>query len=300
MNIDDLRASPTNLPRIGADNLFRQGTITASSGTGRYAVDWRADRVWTPDAGTETLTVVLATATDADYLFLAFHNLADISGSIKLERWTGSAWATVVAAISPTDNEPVWRSFDADPATQWRVTVTGTSQPVIGVLSIGVAIELQEGIQPGWTPPQYAHDDDVIDSVSEDGVLIGRTILRRPAKTRLSTVDISDDWMRTYWRPNRERLIRLPWGLCWSPETADGGAALAWTDGVPQPDSYSRPGFQRIQWDLRMIFERDVSTADTVNESCPDCFPGFLTLDPSTVTVPLYLSIENAEHRVET
>ena len=122
MNILDTSTGATNLPRIGADNLFRRGVITASAGTGRYAVDWRADRVWAPGDGTQTIEVEVGVAESVNYLFAAFHNFDVEETTIALQRWTGSTWATVVAAITATDNEPIWRSFNAQSSTKWTTS----------------------------------------------------------------------------------------------------------------------------------------------------------------------------------
>ena len=109
----------------------------------------------------------------------------------------------------------------------------------------------------------------MVDSVSEDGLLIARTLHRRPDETTLTLAPLDDDWMRAYWRPARERLIRQPWALAWSPLSADRGAALAWTDGMPPPDRYRETGLMTVSWPLRMLDRRDVSASDTVQEVPP-------------------------------
>ena len=270
----DLRASPSPMPRIGADNLFRRGTITASAGTGRYAVDWRADRVWAPGDGVQTLTVILDEPLPADYCFLALHNLGadDQAATLSVQRWTGSAWATVCGPIAPDDGGAIWRSFDAAPATSWRIVLDSpaSATPAIAILSLGQALELSQGIQPGWAPPIFAASADVVDSTSEDGLLLARSLHRRPDETRLDLAPLDDAWMRDHWRPVRERLIRQPFGLAWSPHAADAGTALAWTDGMPPADTYSHPGYMRIAWPLRMIERRNVAASDTVQEAPPE------------------------------
>jgi hypothetical protein len=267
----DLRASPSPLPRIGADNLLRRGTITASGGIGAHACDYRLDRAWQPGAGTQTLTVVLASAAPCDYFFLALHNLGtdDAAGSVSVQRWTGSAWLTVLAALSPADGGAIWRSFDGGSSAQWRITlVTAAGKvPSIACLSIGQALVLEEGILPGWSPPALATGGETIDSLSEDGYLIGRTLRQRPAETVLALPPVSDAWVRAHWQPVRQRLIRQPWALAWSPHAADGGTALAWAASMPPPDVYDRYGFIRIAWPIRMIERRDTSVIDQVVEA---------------------------------
>lgn len=282
--------APSNYPRIGADNVFRRGTITASAGTGKYAVDWRADRVWAPGAGAQTLTVELAAAAPADYAFLAMHNLGTIGASVAIQRLSGS-WATV-STFSPTDDSPIWASFASASSTQWRVVITspaGTA-PAIAVLSVGAALVLDEGLRPGWSPTIFAGSSDVIDSVSEDGLLIARSLRRRPDTATMTISDVAETWMHTVWRPVRDRLIRQPWALCWSPLEAHGDCALCWTDGMPSPDTYSSPGQMSIGWRIKMAAERDVSALDTVQDDPPP-----LPVLIASITLPADLWLTSAE-----
>lgn len=271
----DLRAHPSNMPRIGAQNLLREGIISASAGTARYAADWRADRVWAPGDGVQTLFVALDDPTPVDYLFIAFHNLNDTATSLFLQRWTGSAWALVLSLNAPPDNAAIWRSFDAEDASAWRLVLNSPSAgegdplPAIAIISLGRALILDGDIQPGWSPPIFAAAGDVVDSVSADGLLLSRTLQRRPDETSLDLALTDDDWMRAHWRPIRERLIRQPFALCWTPQTPAQGCALAWTDGMPPPDRYRETGLMQIAWPLRMLDRRDVAASDTVQEEPP-------------------------------
>jgi hypothetical protein len=265
--VSDLRTSPTNLPRILARNLFREGTITASSGTGRYAVDWRVDRRWEPGVtGASTLEVLLDASTAADCMAVLMHNLDEAGATVKAQYFNGS-WQDCHAAVTPTDNGPIFVSFNSVSSTRFRIVIDAAdANPVAAVVAIGPGIFFEDGIQPGWTPPGYASQDEIIDSLSEDGILVGRQLLKRPERTQLDLAHVDDAWMRTYWKPNRERLIRYPWILAWSPLTDDEGAALVWTDGVPPPDAYEMHGFQKISWPLLMLSAYDVADGETVQE----------------------------------
>jgi hypothetical protein len=271
--------APSNYPRIGADNIFRRGTITASTGTGKHAVDWRADRSWSPVDGVQTLEVELAAPAVVDYLFLAVHNLGTIGSVITFQRFAG-AWVTA-ATIAPGDDTPIWCSIDSLPSAKWRIIVASpaSTQPAIAVLSAGQAMVLEEGLRPGWSPPIFAASSDVVDSVSENGVLIARSLRRRPDTALMTISDMSETWMHTVWRPVRDRLIRQPWALCWSPLEPHGDCALCWTDGMPSSDDYSSPGLMAISWRLKMITSRDVSTLDQATEVPPPPPPP----DPSEI-----------------
>ena len=263
-----INASPvSDLPRIGADNAFRKGTISATSGTARYAVDWRADRVWAPGEGTHTITAVCDDPVECDYAFIAFHNWTGME--ITIQALIGS-WTTV-ASFTPVDDGPVWVNFAPASSPQWRVTVAaGDVEAAIAILSVGKSLALEQGMQSGWSPVELSGSSEVVDAVSEDGVLVARTLRRRPSKARMSLSNVSEAWMHSVWAPVRDRLIRQPWALSWSPNEPHARSCLAWTDGAPHADSYSGPGLLSVSWNICMVDRRDVSALDTPQEAPPE------------------------------
>lgn len=253
MTAYDYRTTPTPMPRIGAANIFADGTLTVSAGTGSACVDWRMDNVWISGTGEQTIAVALSGTTAADYVFIAGHNLA--GGSFKFQRWTGSAWADIFDPISVANNNPIWVSFQTQLSTNYRLVInpaTGVTGRV-AILAAGVALELEQGLQDGFSLPGASMSSDAIDSVSESGYLIGRTLLDRPDSTTIEFAPFSRGWYVANILPLRKRLIQKPWAFAWNPGQVDAGSTLAWCDGVPGPDAYS--GLKRIKmsWKINML-----------------------------------------------
>jgi hypothetical protein len=260
INVDPV----SDLPRIGAHNVFLDGLIITSSGVGAFAVDWRVDRAWVPDPSIDgtvsSIEVHLDSPVECDYAFLAFHNLQ--GGMVSIQVYDGTAWTIIASAVPPSDGSSMWFNFDAVSGVRWAVVVDYAvgQTPSMAILSIGKSLELDQGLQPGWSPIGLADASDVIDVTSEGGVLVARAFRRRPEKATMDLVNVHETWAHTTWQGYRERLIRQPWALMWSPNEDHGRTCLAWTEGSPNPDRYSAPGFLTISWLINMANGYDIST----------------------------------------
>ena len=231
--------SVPNAPIIAYRNLLREGTL-AGGGTPAHAVDWRLDRSWQPSVTSAMLECTLPTAQPAESLAIAGHNLA--GGTVTLRAWTGSAFVDTVT-IEPTDASCVLTTFPAVNASRWQIDIQGTQPIALAVLFVGPVLALESGLRQGFVPPLFSQQAEILDTTSQEGVPLGRSIRRQPGKTTINVTDLDDGWMRSHWLPFRDHSLRYPFFLQWNPEGYPNEAALCWADGAPAANAYTRPGF---------------------------------------------------------
>ena len=194
----------TSAARIGYQNLLESGTVTASSENASYPVenayDWLTFDYFRPAAGgTVNIDLTLGSAAPADYFAFFSQDLPSVSGTIKLQYWDGSAYQDCFSAITPTDNTPQMVSFTSQSSTKWRVVVTSSGVFNIGCISFGAQLVLERGMYIGWTPPTFGRATKLINSVSDGGSFLGRSVLVSGIRSSIEIRYASDSWMRTNW-----------------------------------------------------------------------------------------------------
>ena len=235
--------SVPNPPLIGYHNLLRDPTasVSASAGNAAWAVDWRLDRAWQPDSDIATLEATLPSPVTADYVGLCGHNLG--GGSLHLRAWDGSAFAPIVT-ITPAGPTCHMTPFPAVTTDRWQIEVITAGDPaILAVLAVGLALPLDSGLRQGFVPPPFTEQAEVIDTTSQEGLPLGRTVRRTPGRLTLNVTDLDAEWMRTHWLPLRRHARDLPFFLLWNPTQWPDEAALCWAEGEPSPNAYTQAGY---------------------------------------------------------
>jgi hypothetical protein len=192
--------------RVCYSNLLENGTVSASSENASYPVanayDWVTGDYFRPAAtGTIYITLSLVSPASADYFAFYDQDVWRYSGSLKLQYWDGAAWADASATVSPTDNSPQVVFFTPQTSTQWRVAITCGTIFNLGSVSFGEYQGLPLGMYLNWTPPVLARNNTAINSVSELGSFLGRSLLARGVRTSLNLQGAPDAWVRSDWLP---------------------------------------------------------------------------------------------------
>lgn len=244
---------------IGYNNLIEHAdsAITVTSEATGYekenAYDWLTSDWWkAAAAGTVYYTIDLGSAKAVDYFGLAAHNLPDNSGTIELEYSSTGAWAgeevTAVSTITPSDNAPIFRVFTSATMRYWRFKIVATTNAnLIGVLSLGVRLELPSEIPLNFTPPSLARDHSIANNVAEKGAFLGRTLERNGYELDLKQNFVTPSWIRTYWEPLADHVDTKPFFFSWDYENYPDEAVLAWADKMLPKPSYSHANFMKFQ-----------------------------------------------------
>lgn len=226
-------------PIIGYDNLLTQGTVTANGSNGANAYDWMQDDVWTTAAATGTIESDMGTSTACDYWAISTHTCATRSCTVKMQYWTGAAYADIAGssrALTGTD-VTVFVPFSKTFATKFQMVITtdGTAATV-GVVSFGARTELQYGIKPSYAPPRFARRDEIYNNISQGGKFLGRSLVRTGVTGTLNMTDIPEGYMRTDIDPFITASRTQGWFLLWNPADYPDEAAYCWTTGTPMPE----------------------------------------------------------------
>lgn len=184
--IDRTEVSTDKSPVILWDNLFTQGTLSASSeatdGEKENATDENTFDYWTPSSLPANLTVTLGSATTAAYAGIAAHNLGTNGNTLSVEYNDGVDWVEL-ASITPSDDTTIMLAFDETSSDQFRFYISGGTAPSIGVAFIGDGLRFDSGILPGYTPLYMSDNVELLKSQSLDGQFITNRVNRRGANS---------------------------------------------------------------------------------------------------------------------
>lgn len=246
--------------RIAYENLLENGVVGASNEDLDYPVqnafDWRTSDYFRPAIpGTVIIELDLAAADSADYFAFYGHDLYAHGGTIKLQYWNGSSYVDCFAAVKPADNSPRLISFTSRTSDYWRVVITCTSVFSIAVISFGTMLPLEQGMYMGWTPPQFGRATQVIDSMSDGGAFLGRSVISNGVRSSIMINHASDAWMRASWLPFVRHAELKPFFFVPNIVTYPLECVFAMTEGdIPAP-AQSAYGFMSVSMSIRGMVE---------------------------------------------
>lgn len=227
------------LPIIGYDNLLTKTgvTVTANGSNGANAYDWLQDDVWTTAGATGTLEASFAGNVSCDYYAISTHTLGTRSCTVKMQYWTGAAYADVSGSSRAlTSNDCVFVCFSKHTATKFQLHITTDgSAATCAVISFGVRLEMDEGLQLGYTPPRFARRDVLYNNMSHSGKFIGRSLIRTGIMGDMNIRNVDEDWMRVNVDPFITASRTQGWFLLWNPVERPTEAAYCWTTETPRP-----------------------------------------------------------------
>jgi len=190
----------------------QSGTVTASS----TATGYTASAVSTPLTYTgwkgaslpDTIENDYGSSKTIDYIACYVRDIGT-SATIEPEYWNGSAWVSFGAAVSITKAGPyAWMKLTGVSTAKTRLSVTGTTSPVIAFICSGAATAFPCGIPPGFAPASLNQDDEFTNTFSEGGQILGSQKLRSSAKQSVSMDAISPSWVTTNWPTVRGLMNR--------------------------------------------------------------------------------------------
>lgn len=176
-------------PTILWDNILESSTVTFSSETlGQEATNTlsrNTNDYWKPTSLPATITYDLPSSVGASYLGVASHNLNTCGCTVSLQTYNGSTWDTIFS-ITPDSNKVFFVPFNYQENDMWRLSITGTSSPSIGVVYLGKAIQFETGILPAYTPMYMAEDIELMTSSTITGQHMKNRVQRRGLSTSFS------------------------------------------------------------------------------------------------------------------
>lgn len=217
---------------------------------------WRAANA----TGTKYLTVDLE-GTDAhavDGWGIAGHNLGTVGATITPQySLNGSDWTDLDDAVAPTGTEAIFRIVDSVNAKHVRLKIESCSDtPQVALLYFGPVLQLR-GMEPGFVPPTLSREAELLNNDSEDGVLLGRSVLSVKGKCTIAMTMLDPQWVRDYWRPFMRHYERKPFLFAWDASAYPDEVAYCYTepgrrDSRPE---YEDTLYMRLSLPVIAIFE---------------------------------------------
>lgn len=232
---------------IGYQNYLDEN-LTASDDPAAAPVancyDWLLFDYWQPAAATShTLDVDIgAGATNPDYFaFYSSDLYLQAGATVKIYAGASAPATNLIATITPTTRGPKMKLFSAGGFRYWRMTfaTTASYSPKIQLAALGVSLELERGVMPGFTPAALGSRNVPVNSVSRTGLFLGRSLEIAAVDFSLPLTVLSAAWIRANWPALLAHLEQYPFWIMPEPDSYDGEAVLAWTKGAIKAPAYS-------------------------------------------------------------
>ena len=227
-------AIPLSYPRILYDDVWRAGTVTASTEAAGFEAANVADGLtwdyWRPTALPATIEVECAAAADVDYALLAAHTLGSGECTVQGQYHDGSDWVDLFEAYAPGTDRVLAFLFTQATASRFRFVIDGgETMPSIGIAMMGKALAMQRGVTLNHRPVTLSRRTVARPQISEGGQLLGRSIAREGVQTEIEFTNLEAGWLRAYFEPFIESARVHPFGWVWHPIGYPAEVALLWT-----------------------------------------------------------------------
>lgn len=206
------------------------------------AFDWKTFDGWKAGAAGEVFyTIDYGSAVSVDYWAMAAHDLNDNSGTVQLQYSTDNFVGDtndIGSLITPASNSPILHTFTTQSARYWRFKINSTTNAsFIGVASIGDRLTMVRAVGSGFGLPFDSRDDDITNFRSEGGEFLGRTLLRKGIKARLTFTLQTLAFVRGDWRTFTDHAQLKPFWFDWNPDNSD--VVFCWLTRNPSPPTYT-------------------------------------------------------------
>ncbi len=227
---------PLTHARIGHATITRTGTLSASGEQVGFDADSALNSLtyefWKPDALPATWRIDAGSAVSVDYIGIAAHTFFTEGASVK-PQWSDndSAWndITGISTHTPTDDGPILFLFASESHRYWRIEVTGTTIPSIGVVFIGVVLAMLRPIYGGHSPLDLSRTTVIRPQTSERGQFLGRSIVRSGFHADYSWANLTPAFYRSEFELFVADALQFPFFLAWRPVTFIESVGYVWT-----------------------------------------------------------------------
>ena len=250
---------------IGYDNLYlRSDAVVAANAADvgfpvENATSWlTTSGGWqATGAGDKNISLTLDAVQNLNSYGIFKHNLGTLGLTIKLQSSTdGTIWTDIAGTEQTVVTDDAIFLVLTAPVSflYYRFNVAGLATGetlIIGNIYIGESLNVFNPPEPGWTPPSLALDNTYLNSRSEGGDFIGRTLVRKGSKTNFSVGIADADWIRSDWFPFMLEAEKHPFYHAWDTINYPGEVAYCYTDGKISKPKYVSSRF--MSFDLKFF-----------------------------------------------
>lgn len=238
---------------VAYNSILEDATaLSATSTSGAFSVNnlktWTEYDQWKGSGagGTYYLTVEQSGSVNCNYVGIYAHNLADEAGvAVTLEYSTDDFIADINTAATLTVSDGViYDEFtQVGVKDYWRLKiVTSSLVPSIGVLAIGLSVDLQRGMMAGFKPPLVQAYKEYT-AISEGGLFLGRSTIQEAERLSITLKNLTPAWVRSTYLDFVEHAKNEPFFFAWDVDNYESEAAYCWTDTQIDSPKYQDASF---------------------------------------------------------
>lgn len=256
----DVVQSYNDYARIGYQSILPDSTLSGTAGTSGYpmsaVVNPATYERYTPSAMPATIQADAGAAVAVDYIGIAAHNLGTLACTVYVESSPDATTWTTRLTLTPTDDTTLFGMFDSVSARYWRIRITGTTAPTVGVVYLGAMLTMQRTIYGGHTPITLARITSVRPNLSETGQWLGASQTRAGFATSFSWKNLTAAWYRANFDPFVATNPRVkPFFIAWRPYSFPSEVGYCWSTGDIAPQNMGVKDFMSV--DLQVEGYRD-------------------------------------------
>ena len=225
---------PLNYARIGYDNALINGSATAISdnvGSANMLTPSTYDK-WRPTA--DGLALLTGVSQPCNYVGIAAHNLGSDGVTLTVNVSNGGA-STAVYSQLVTNNKAIFIRFATATYDRVEISITGSTNPEIGVVFLGLELEMMRPIFSGHRPSVLSATDVMTPQISDGGQFLGKQIVRQGYGTSADFQHLTDEWYRTTFQPFVEHAKTRPYFWAWNLLESPDDVVYGWTNGNISP-----------------------------------------------------------------
>lgn len=205
---------------------------------------------WKPSSLPSTWEYDHGSAVECDYCCVGAHTMGDNDNKLQVQYHDGTDWQPLIVTILVPDNSPVMAFFAPVTAQRWRIRISEGTEPEIGVIKFGKALQVERPIYGGHAPLPLSRQTILRSNYSETGEYLGRTKQRTYQTTSYAWQYLTSDWVRANWPLFQKSAEAEPFFIAWRP--ADfGDVGLCQVDEVPAPSNMGILDLMEVSMSVR-------------------------------------------------
>lgn len=241
---------PLNHARILWENKLLQGAALSSAPAAVNISAMLSPATYSRASfsGPSVITAIFSVQRTFDSVGVAAHTLAGSTVSIEYRPVDTDPWTLFYTGTMPRGALLV---CEASQLLVKEVRITTTAAGLIGVLYVGVALQMQRPIFRGVEPVTLNRVTEYTNNQSEGGQWLGHDITRQGLKTAPTWRNLSAAWVREHFDPFAQAAQRLPFFYSWNPQAYPQDAAYCWTTGDIKQTITGPRDLMSVEMDLR-------------------------------------------------
>lgn len=242
---------------IAYHNLLETGTITVTSEAAGFpkenAYDNNTFDYWKIVDLPGWIRADMTSPVPCDYFAVAAHTLSTVSATISFQ-WSddNASWFEAFAAITPSNNSPIFKSFSSLTKRYWRVVISNGA-PLIGFLSFGVRLDLTTGMAFGFDLITESRKAKLINNVSENGEFLGRSVISQGGEGKIQLRNLSQSWVRANWPALANAIQTKPFIFQWDNTNYESETVLCWVKKMVPTPKYAEGNILNATIDVSVL-----------------------------------------------